>query len=191
MHPPPVRRRKLLQGLLGLPLGVLPWLGRRALAQGMELPTLRAVRRDGELVLEYDVRIQLSRAVEDALGRGVPVHFVARADLYRDRWYWRDERVVRATRSWRLAYQPLTASWRVGLVGGLNQSFATLEEAMLAITRSTQWRLVDLAQLDPDGRHYVEFSFRLDDSQLPGPMQIGLGGTAGWSLAVERSVRVE
>jgi len=189
MHPPPVRRRKLLQCLLGLSLS--PWLGARALAQGIELPVLRPVRRDGELVLEYDVRIQLSRAVEEALGRGVPVHFAARADVYRDRWYWRDERIVRATRSWRLAYQPLTASWRVGLVGGLNQSFATLEEAMLAITRSTQWRLADLSQLDPDGRHYVEFSFRLDDSQLPGPMQIGLGGTAGWSLAVERSVRVE
>jgi len=189
MHPPPVRRRTL-QGLV-LVLGLLLWLAQSVLAQSIELPALQAVRRDGALVLEYDVRIQLSRAVEEALGRGVPVHFVARADVYRSRWYWRDERVTRASRSWRVAWQPLTGGWRVGMAGGLNQTYGSLEEALVAVTRSTQWRLVDLAQLDPDGRHYVEFSFRLDDSQLPGPMQIGLGGSAGWSLAVERSVRVD
>ena len=97
MHPPPVRRRTL-QGLV-LVLGLLLWLAQSVLAQSIELPALQAVRRDGALVLEYDVRIQLSRAVEEALGRGVPVHFVARADVYRSRWYWRDERVTRASRS--------------------------------------------------------------------------------------------
>jgi hypothetical protein len=48
-----------------------------------------------------------------------------------------------------------------------------------------------VAQIDPDARHYVEFSFRLDTSQLPSPMQIGLPGSAEWSLGVERTVRVE
>ena len=40
-------------------------------------------------------------------------------------------------------------------------------------------------------RYYVEFSFKLDTSQLPRPMQFGIGGQADWTLGVERTLRVE
>ena len=79
--------------------------------------------------------------------RGVPVYFVAEAALYRSRWYWRDERVARVQRSWRVAYQPLTSTWRVGF-GGFNQSFQSLAEALAVVSRSTRWKVAELAQLD-------------------------------------------
>src|SRR5689334_20692520 len=98
----PLVRRRMLQGL-GLLLGglLLPLL---ALAQGIELVQLQAARRDGALTLEYAARITLPKAAEEALHRGVPVYFVAEATLLRSRWYWRDERVARVNRSWRVAY---------------------------------------------------------------------------------------
>ena len=198
---PPMRRRDLLACSASAALACVALAvgggahatpaGAATPRTGLSLIALSARRDDDGVVLNYDVLIDLSDDLKDALERGISVVFVVDAAVFRRRWYWTDRALGRAVRRWRLAYQPLTASWRVGLVGGLNQTFSTLEEAMLAITRSTQWRLVDLDQLDPEGRHYVEFSFRLDDTQLPGPMQIGLGGTAGWSMAVERSVRVE
>jgi hypothetical protein len=151
---------------------------------------LQVQRQDGELTLDFDVRLTLPRAVEDAMQRGVPVYFVAEATLYRSRWYWRDERVARVQRSWRVAYQPLTSTWRVGF-GGFNQSFQTLAEAMAAASRSTRWKVAELAQLEADSRHYLEFSYRLDNTQLPSPMQIGLGGQADWVLGVERVLRLE
>lgn len=166
-------------------LAVLP-----ALAQNAELMTLQLVRQDGALNVEFSTRVSLPRTVEDALQRGVPLYFVARADLYRSRWYWRDERVARVVRSWRLAYQPITSSWRVSL-GGLNQSYPTLAEALGSITRSTGWRLADLSQIDGDKNHYVEFSYRLDTTQLPSPMQIGLGGQADWTISVDRVVKLD
>lgn len=161
-----------------------------ARAQGVDLVTLQVERRDGALVLDYVVRPQLSKTVEEALQRGVPVYFVAQATLYRKRWYWRDERVARIGRSWRLAYQPLTSSWRVG-IGAITQSFASLPDALAVISRTSGWRLTDLSQLDPDSTHYVEFEFRLDTAQLPSPMQIGLTGQGDWQLGVERTLRVE
>jgi hypothetical protein len=151
---------------------------------------LQMQRQDGELTLDFDVRLTLPRAVEDAMQRGVPVYFVAEATLYRSRWYWRDERVARVQRSWRVAYQPLTSTWRVGF-GGFNQSFQTLAEAMAAASRSTRWKVAELAQLEADSRHYLEFSYRLDNTQLPSPMQLGLGGQADWVLGVERVLRLE
>jgi Domain of unknown function (DUF4390) len=188
MHPPPAFRRMLHGLALLLCLWLLAAGGARA--QGIELASLEVRKADGILALDFATRISLSRTVEDALQRGVPVYFVAQAELYRNRWYWRDDRVARITRSWRLAYQPLTGFWRLGL-GGLNQTYPTQSEALAAMSRATNWKLADLAQIDPDSRYYLEFSFRLDTSQLPSPMQIGLGGQAEWALGVERELRLD
>ncbi len=188
MHPPLVRRRilqGLALGLLACRLGIPP-----AHATGVELASLQVTREDGALALEFAVSVVLPKAVEDALQRGVPIYFMAQADLKRSRWYWRDERVARVQRSWRIAYQPLTNTWRVGL-GGLYQTHASLVEALSTASRSAGWRLAELSQIDPDARHYVDFSYRLDTSQLPGPMQFGLGNGGDWALGVERSLRVE
>ena len=156
-------------------------------AQGVELTTLQAQRADGDVTLEFAARLTLTRSIEDALQRGVPMHFVAQASLYRSRWYWRDERVARVSRQWRLSYQPLTSSWRVGL-GALAQSYGSLSEALAVISRAS-WKLADAASVDPDSRHYIEFSYRLDATQLPRPLQIGLGND--WTLGVERTLRIE
>ena len=164
--------------------------GAGARAQGVEVSTLGLNRQDGQLTLEFSLRVQLSRPVEDALRRGVPMYFVAQASTYRNRWYWRDERVARVQRSWRVAYQPLTSTWRVGF-GGFNQGFQTLSEALAAVSRSSRWKLVELSQLDADSKYYLDFSYRLDTSQLPSPLQLGLGGQGDWVLGVERTLRLE
>ncbi len=157
-------------------------------AQGVEITAIELRRADGALQLDFSARLSLSAALEDALQRGVPMYFVAQAGVQRNRWWWRDERVARVSRSWRLSWQPLTSSWRVGL-GGLSQSVPTLSEALKLMARVQGWKVVDIAQLDPQERYYVEFSFKLDNAQLPQPMQIDLG--QDWKLGVERSLRVE
>ena len=192
MHPPLVRRR-FRQGLVLLwavsRLGGSP-VRAQGQGPGVELANLSTSRQDGLLTLDFAARVTLTKSVEDALQRGVPVYFVAQAELKRSRWYWRDERVARVTRSWRVAYQPLTSTWRVGLAG-LQQTLGSLAEAMNTASRSAGWRLADLSQLDPDSRYTVEFSYRLDTAQLPGPMQFGLVGPSDWALSVERTLRVD
>ena len=177
--------------------GFAPWLlwlswllgsAAPAWSQSVELTQLKLERRDGELTLEFSSRLNLGAAIEDALHRGIPMYFTAQATVFRNRWYWRDERMARVSRTWRVTYQPLTASWRLSL-GGLSQGYETLAQALAPMTRLSGWRLADLDKIDPGDRHYVEFSFRLDNSQLPQPMQIDLGGD--WKLGVERSVRLE
>ena len=187
----PAVRQNILQGLVALAVllcGLL-WLP-PARAQSVELATLRTNKDEGALTLEFVARVTLPRAVEDALQRGVPIYFVAEAQLLRNRWYWRDERVARVSRSWRLIFQPLTNVWRVSL-GGLNQSYPSLAEAMAAVSSSGGWKLTELSQLDNDKGYYLEFNYRLDTSQLPGPMQFGLGGQGDWAVGVSRTLRVE
>jgi hypothetical protein len=178
------------QTLLTLAAAGAGWPGAPAWARGVELAALELVRGETALSLDFAVRLSLPPVVEDALQRGVPVYFVAEAVLLRRRWYWRDERVARVRRQWRIALQPLTGTWRVGL-GGLNQSVPTLADALVSISRASGWELIDNARLEAGSRYEVEFSYRLDTSQLPGPMQFGLGGTGDWAVGVSRTLALE
>lgn len=183
-------RHALQRGLCTLVAWVLALSALTAQAQGVELLTLQATRAEGAVNLEFSARVALPRAVDDALQKGVPLYFVAEATLLRNRWYWRDERMARLSRSWRLAFQPLTGAWRVSL-GGLHQTYASLDEALAAVSRSGGWKLIDADRLERDGSYYVEFSYRLDSSQLPGPMQFGLGGGGDWAVGVSRTLRID
>ena len=194
----PTRLQKRRLQLLALPLGCAAGaLGALATlappaasAQVVDLVTLLIKRQEGALTLDFVARLQLTKVVQAALERGVPVYFVAEATVFRNRWYWRDERVSRVVRTCRLAFQPLTANWRLS-IGALAQTYATLPEALAAVARTSGWKLADLSQIDPDSRHYVEFAFRLDTAQLPSPMHIGLTTQADWELSIERTVRVD
>ncbi|NKI95654.1 DUF4390 domain-containing protein [Rhizobacter sp. SG703] len=174
--------------VLWLAMALLVTLHAPLRAEPIELESFDLVRGDDGLMLGFSAQFELPRPVEDALLKGVPVYFVAEAEVYRDRWYWRDKLVSSATRTWRLAYQPLTRKYRVTF-GGLHQSYDNLFDALASLRRVVSWRLADATQIEDDGHHYIEFSYRLDTSQLPRPMQIGIGGQADWTLRVERFKR--
>ena len=156
----------------------------------LELGSFDLAATEEGLFLGYSVNLELSRAVDDALGKAVPLFFVAEAQLFRNRFYWRDQRVGYAVRRWRIVYQPLTSTYRVTFDGGLSQNYASRPEAFDAISRSTRWKIAEAAQIEEGSRHYIEFSYRLDTSQLPRPMQIGIGGQADWSMSVKRTQRI-
>lgn len=180
-----------LRLLLVLPAVLAGLLGLLASprAAAMELLRLDAQRTpDQGVLLNFETRFELPPAVEDALSRGIALHFSAEAVLMRARWYWRDKEVARATRTWRLTYQPLTFSYKVSL-GGLSQTYRSLGEALRALQRVNQWRIADPIPPDDD-RCYVEYSFRLDTDLLPRPLQIGIGSQPDWTLRVARTIPV-
>jgi hypothetical protein len=181
-------RRALWCLALALLAAGAAWPG-AARAQSVELSTFEVARSEEGVLLSFTAKFELSHNVEDALMRGVPLYFEAEASVLQSRWYWRDKRVSRAVRNWRLTYQPLTRMYRLSS-GGLNQNFETLAEALDVLRRATRWRIAEPGQLDDDGRYYVEFGFRLDTSLLPRPMQLGIGGEAAWVLSVERTARL-
>ena len=115
---------------------------------------------------------------------------MADVTVFRNRWYWRDSRVGHAERVWRLSWQPLTRQYRVS-TGGLHQSFATLTDALASLRGISAWPSPRGQGLDTDGRYYLEFSFRLDVSQLPRPLQIGLGPVPGFGPQHRAKARLQ
>ena len=173
--------------LVWLAMG-LTLLPQPARADVPEITSFELLRQEDGLQLSFAVRFELSRGLEDALLKGVPLYFVADAELLRDRWYWFDRRVGKTSRTWRLTYQPLTRKYRVSL-GGLNQSFDTLTDALYSVRRATGWKIAEPSQIEDGSRHYVEFSYRLDTNLLPRPLQIGISGQPDWTLMVEKFQR--
>ncbi len=165
------------------------------------ISSLQIERADGAIYLNSQLAFDLPVPIQDVLIKGIPLFFLAEAEIRRDRWYWYDKKVTVATRQIRLAYQPLTRKWRLnvstgsiasltnGLGSGLPQYFDTLADAMSKVQRISRWRIVELADLDPDIFHTVELSFRLDISQLPRPFQIGLIGQNDWNISTSKSIR--
>ncbi|MEO6362249.1 MAG: DUF4390 domain-containing protein [Caldimonas sp.] len=194
----PLRRRSVLQAIGAVAVRVaVPAVGVAMLgaagpapAADPELTTFEVIRDEDGVYLNYAVEIELGRSVDDALVKSVPLFFVAEAEIFRDRWYWRDRRVAHATRVWKIVYQPLTSTFRVTTVGGLSQTFATRTEAIGSISRSLRWKIAEPGQIEEGSRHYVEFSYRLDITLLPRPMQIGIAGQPDWQLMVKRTQRI-
>lgn len=175
------------------------WSPASAMAQGQShasLTQLRAERAQDGLYLSAQMKFELSSAVEEALHKGIPVYFVAEAEVLRERWYWSDAVVAAASRYMRVSYQPLTRRWRftssseplsnAGLGVNFGQYYDSLSEAMASVQRISQWKIAETSELEDDGRQTLRFRFRLDASQLPRTFQLGALGQSEWNLSVER-----
>lgn len=177
---------------LAFALGVMPALAADPEAAS-EVSLLRLERTHEGIDLYATVRLDLPPAVADALEKGIPMVFLAEAEITRSRWFWADKKVASAQRHMRLAFQPLTRRWRLNVASGplsnnnlglaLNLNFDSLNEAMATVQRISAWKIADSAQVDADGSYKVEFRFGLDVSQLPRPFQIGAFGQSDWKVS--------
>jgi len=146
-------------------------------------------------LLSTRLSIEVSSALEEALLKGVAIFFVMEADVYRERWYWVDKKVSTVQRHLRLSFQPLTKRWRLGVASGaygvsdsssqpvyLNQHFDSLDDALSALQRISGWKVAEPNDLEPNTKYRTEFRFRLDVTQLPKPLQLGVIGQNDWAL---------
>ena len=201
--PAPARAQaRLLQTLVllfGMFLGSLA-LPAWADSVAAEASPLVVERTEDGVYLSTTVSFELPSVVDDVLRKGIPVHFVAEAEVLRDRWYWSDKRMAIAYRHMRLAYQPLVRRWRLqvgsapignnGLGVTLSQNFEGLTDALAAIQRFSRWRIANASDIEGDARYNVDFRFKLDVAQLPRPFQIGVAGQTDWSIAVTRNQKL-
>lgn len=164
-----------------------------------ELLDLHIQRQDGQWLLTAQARLELGSSVEEALLKGIPVHFVAQVELQRERWYWYDQVISQVQRHYRLAYQPLTRKWRLNVsseslatTGGasnLSQTFDSLQEALGPLQRISGWKIAESRALSADQTYVLHYRFRLDTQQLPRPFQFGTGGQADWNLSLGRKLK--
>ena len=172
--------RKLLEPLLALVLAVSVSLANAAEIELRNVQVLPA--EDGGFVLGADLAFDFTPRLEEAVSKGLTLHFVAEFDLTRPRWYWLDEKVVEARQTWRLTYHALTRQYRLS-TGALHQSFGTLEEALRVLSRVRGWIVAEPDRLRQGDILSAALRVRLDTSQLPKPFQVEALSNKNWILA--------
>lgn len=135
-----------------------------------------------------DFGLELNTRLEEAVTKGLVLHFLVEFELMRPRWYWFDDKLLSRQLNIRLAYHALTRQYRVS-TGGLHQSYATLSEALRVLSRLRHWLVIEKGADKPPlkiGETYqAGLHIKLDISQLPKPFQIAAVGSRDWSYSSE------
>lgn len=154
-------------------------------AAEIEIVNQQVLAGEDGYVLSADFRMELNPRLEEAVAKGVVLHFVADFEMTRARWYWLDEKLVSRSQTYSLSYHALTRQYRLSVGGGLHQSFSALHDALAVLTRLRNWQVVDKGDknLRPGEPYLAALRLRLDINQLPRPFQISALGNRDWSLA--------
>lgn len=132
--------------------------------------------------LEAAFDIRMPPALVEAVNRGVPVHFVVEFELFRSRWYWFDDRPVKLTKSYTLAYLPLLKQYRLAS-GGASQNFSRLDGALNALSRVRAWTVAERGAFDSTTGHTAALRMRVDTARLPKSLQLSAVASQDWSIA--------
>ena len=151
--------------------------------EGMELIDANIAASEEGYRLASSFSVELSRTLEEALMRGVPLYFTLQVQVSRPRWYWFDEVAIKSTRTFRLSYNLLTERYRVSIDGNLHRNFSRLDEMLALLRRPGRWVIGESNALKRDAVYTVSVQFGLDINQLPKPIQVSAMSNNEWRLS--------
>jgi hypothetical protein len=153
-------------------------------AADVEIAEARLEYTDEGYRLAAAFDFELNHALEGAIARGIPLYFTTEVAIRRPRWYWLDERAASATQTIRISYNVLTRQYRAAINGSnLQQSFATLEDAMSLVRRPGRWVVAPPDALKPGETYTVALRMELDVALLPKPFQVHSINSSDWRLS--------
>jgi hypothetical protein len=142
-----------------------------ARADEIEVRDLALRATEQGMVLDADFAFELTPRLADLVANGVPLHFTVDFELTRSRWYWFDENTASRRLPLALSYHVLTRRYRLSS-GALQQTFATLEEALRELMRVRNWLVLDRTVSFADADYQAAVRMRLDMAELPKPFQL-------------------
>jgi hypothetical protein len=160
-----MQRIALCAGLLALLSVAL------ARADDIEVREVRLRAVEEGLVLDADFDFDLTPRLSEVVSGGVPLYFRVDFELTRRRWYWLDETAASKRLQLRLSYHALSRQYRLS-TGLLQQSFATLEDALNVLRHLRNWLVVDRTVTFADADYEAALRMRLDTTLLPKPFQL-------------------
>ena len=154
-------------------------------AQGVHVLSAELTPYDGSYNLSASFNVELTPTLEEALNKGLALHFVVEFELILPRWYtlylW-NKQIAELQQRYRLTYNALTQQYRLSF-GALHQSFDTLQEALALLGRIRGRAVFSEDELVPERVYEAQIRLRLDTTQLPKPFQINALGSRDWNLA--------
>jgi hypothetical protein len=152
-------------------------------ADGIEIVQAHLESSDDGYRLSATFNIDLNHNLEEALLRGIPLHFTTDVEMWRPRWYWFDETTLATSHTIRIEYNVLTRQYRGGIAGSVQQNFATFEDAMSLVRRPSRWVVAERGTLKLGETYTVSTRMRLNLEYLPKPFQVNALNNSDWRLS--------
>ncbi len=151
-------------------------------ADGVEITHAHIESSDDGYKLDAKYTFELNHDLEDAIQHGVQLYFTTEIELTRPRWWWYDDKAVSSRQTMRISYNVLTRQYHVSVVGSVQQSFPTLEDALFMIRRPARWLIAPKGTLKPGETYNVTLRMFMDRQFLQKPLQVNAFNNAGWQL---------
>ncbi len=161
-------------------LGIAP---SAAHAEGIDINSASLQSTDEGYKLDLNVSFELNSGLEDAIMRGVPLYFTTDVEISRPRWYWFDEHAASASRTIRVSYNVLTHQYHAAIIGHLQRSFNSLDDALSLVRRPSRWVVADRNALTRGETYNVAVRVELDVERLPKPFQVNALNNSDWRLS--------
>lgn len=139
------------------------------------------VLRDDLWTLDAEMDIQLGRALEEALSKGVTLTFLYEFQIVKPLKYWFDDEVVTERRQVTLNYHALTKQYILNYPQQ-QKVFDTLSDAKQELSIIHDWRLAPHATLEKNQSYHAALKMHLDTSKLPKALQVDAIGESDWEL---------
>jgi hypothetical protein len=153
-------------------------------ANEIEFKKISLRQVDQTWVLDADLSLQLSPALEQLVNKGVALHFVTEFQLTQNRWYWFDAKTIEVQRVSKISYQALTNQYRVTL-GSFSLSATNLKQALAAVRTIEDWAVIDAAAININKNYQAAVRMRLDTNQMAKPFQVNAINSKSWNLQSE------
>ena len=141
-------------------------------ADGIEITRASIAASDEGYRLSSNYSFDLTPGLEQAVMHGVALYFTTEIELTRPRWWWYDDKAVSKRRTVRLHYDLLNRQYTVQVIGSLQQSFATLDEALFLIRRPVPWLFAARGDLKSGETYNVTLRMFMDREYLQKPLQV-------------------
>lgn len=136
---------------------------------------------DNFYALNADVDIDLDDDIEQAVNKGVALHFLIEFQVVKPWKYWFDDEIMTVTKSVILSYHALSRQYLVNY--GMHQkSFETLYEAKDALLEINNWKVLEKSLIEKNEVYNAALLIRLDQSKLPKAIQVEAIGSEKWNL---------
>lgn len=167
--------------MLLLAAGIAPLPARAA--EGVDITRASLESTDEGYKLSMAFSFELTRSLEDAVTRGIPLYFTTEVQLTRPRWYWFDEKTVSTAQTIRISYNVLTHQYHASIGGRLQTSFNSLDDALSLVRRPARWVIAEKGALKSGEVYNVAVRMGLDVARLPKPFQVHALNSSDWRFS--------
>ncbi|CAN4266437.1 Protein of unknown function DUF4390 [Methylophilaceae bacterium] len=141
--------------------------------------------QDDAYVLNADVDIKFSSAIEEAISKGYTLNFIIEFQLATPIKYWFDDEIATVIQRVSLSYHALSRQYLL-VRGEQQKTFVRLDEAIDDLSTISDLKVFSKSQVEKGEPYKAGFLMRLDTKKLPKTLQGDGLVSEEWTMTTQR-----